>query len=145
MLRCITTHTKIEGMKRREQLSPYLWATRSSQALCTQPETAQCVVCLPQTGAWAESKSLQQIGHQVLCLCYQTQNVDAINKQEGEKKKRGMWGTWVELFRGNQDPLFAWLEKDERKYEMKNVSSVYKGQRGPPLQISPCLKLSTFT
>lgn len=86
MLRCITTHTKIQGMKRREQLSPYLWET-SNQALRTNPETAQCVVCLPQTDAWAELESLRQIGHQVLCLCYLTQNVDAINKQEKEKRE----------------------------------------------------------
>lgn len=35
---------------------------------------------LPQTGAWAESESLQQTEHQVLCPCYQTQSGDAINR-----------------------------------------------------------------
>lgn len=87
MLRCITTHTKIQGMKRREQLSPYLRETTSNQALRTKAETAQCLVCLPQTDAWAELESLRQIGHQVLCLCYQTQSVDAINKEEKEKRE----------------------------------------------------------
>lgn len=42
--------------------------------LCIQHQTVQCMVyVLPQTGAWAEQESLQQTGHQVLCLCCRTQ------------------------------------------------------------------------
>lgn len=132
MLCSIAANTKIQGMKRREQLPPYLWATTSNQAQRWKPERAQCVVCLPQTGAWAESESLQQIGHQVLCLCYQTQNVDAINKQEEEKTVRHVRHMGWTLQRKLSPILnqFTWLKWEKmRNYILSQcVKCLYSAQ-----------------
>lgn len=63
VLCCITTHPKIEGMERREQLPPYLQRKHKQQSINTQftqfesaywcqPDTGKCVsYVLPQTGA----------------------------------------------------------------------------------------------